>query len=79
MNANIQIFNSPDFGEIRTTISEKGEPLFCLADVCKSLEIANNRNEKDRLNPKGVHSMDTLTSGGLQSMTYIDEGNLYKE
>lgn len=35
---NIQIFQNSEFGEIRT-IAKDGEPMFCLADVCKALEI----------------------------------------
>ena len=35
----IQIFESPEFGRIRTVMGEKGEPLFCLADVCKMLGL----------------------------------------
>lgn len=74
----IQIFNNPQFGEIRATSNEKGEPMFCLADVCKALEISNVGNVKQRLSEKGVRNMDTLTAGGVQSMTYISEANLYK-
>lgn len=76
--ADIQIFNNPKFGEIRVGITENGDPLFCLADVCKALEISNTGNVKQRLSEKGVRNMDTLTTGGVQSMTYINEANLYK-
>lgn len=74
----IQIFSNPQFGEIRITISEDDKPMFCLADVCKALEISNVGNVKQRLSEKGVRNMDTLTAGGVQSMTYINEANLYK-
>lgn len=36
----LKIFNSSEFGEIRT-VMKNGEPMFCLADVCKALEIGN--------------------------------------
>lgn len=29
----LQIFSSPAFGKIRTQMSARGEPLFCLASV----------------------------------------------
>lgn len=74
----ITIFSNPQFGEIRITISEDDKPMFCLADVCKALEISNVGNVKQRLSEKGVRNMDTLTAGGVQSMTYINEANLYK-
>jgi len=40
MEKEIQIFNSPQFGEVRTTTGASGEPLFCLADVCKALGLS---------------------------------------
>lgn len=36
---NVEIFNSPMFGELRTSRNEKDEPLFCLKDVCDSLGL----------------------------------------
>lgn len=74
---NLQIFNNAEFGEVRTVIVNN-EPMFCLADVCKALDITNYRNVVSRLNEKGVCSMDTLTKGGNQKMNYINESNLYK-
>lgn len=74
----IKIFNNPQFGEIRTATTESGEPLFCLADVCKILDIKNVADCKSRLNEKGIATADTLTSGGVQKMIYINESNLYK-
>ncbi|MBD5357391.1 MAG: phage antirepressor Ant [Bacteroides sp.] len=78
MNNQIQIFSNPKFGEIRTAISDSKEALFCLADVCKELEISNVGNVKQRLSEKGIRNVDTLTKGGLQGMTFINEANLYK-
>lgn len=74
----ITIFSNPQFGQIRVTTTESNEPMFCLADVCKALEISNVGNVKQRLSEKGVRNMDPLTAGGVQSMTYINEANLYK-
>lgn len=73
----LQIFSSSEFGEIRT-ITKDNEPMFCLADVCKALEISNVGNVKQRLSEKGIHTADTLTKGGMQKMTFINESNLYK-
>ena len=33
------IFKSKEFGEIRTVTDEKGEPWFCLLDVCMALDL----------------------------------------
>lgn len=73
----LKIFNSNEFGEIRTVIKD-GQPMFCLADVCKALEISNVGNVKQRLSEKGIHTADTPTNGGMQKMTFINEANLYK-
>lgn len=74
----IQIFSNEKFGEVRVTMNEREEPMFCLADVCKALELKNPSDVKTRLSSKGVAITDTLTAGGVQSMTYINEANLYK-
>lgn len=73
----LQIFNSSEFGQIRT-VNINDEPMFCLADVCKALEITNVGNVKQRLSEKGIHAVDTPTNGGIQKMTFINESNLYK-
>lgn len=73
----LQIFNSPEFGDIRT-VMVKNEPMFCLSDVCRALEITNVGNVKQRLSEKGIRTMDTLTKGGNQKLLYINEANLYK-
>lgn len=73
----LQIFNSEEFGEIRT-ITKDNEPMFCLADVCRMLEIKNVSDCKSRLRQKGVATTDTLTNSGKQKMIFIDESNLYK-
>lgn len=74
---NLQIFKNSEFGEVRT-VTVNDEPMFCLADVCKALEISNVGNVKQRLSEKGIHTADTLTKGGMQKMTFISEANLYK-
>ena len=76
METTIQIFNSPQFGEVRTA-GTADAPLFCLADVCKALAIGNPAQVKTRLD-KGVISNDTLlTNGGKQTLTFINEDGLY--
>lgn len=73
----LQIFNSEEFGDIRTVTIEN-EPMFCLSDVCKSLGLTQPSKVKERLNEKGVSSIPTLTAGGEQKLLYINESNLYK-
>lgn len=73
----IQIFSSPQFGEIRTLADEDNEPLFCLADLCAALGISNHRNVKARLDEEDVRLMDTPTNGGLQQITFVTESGMY--
>lgn len=83
---NVEIFNSPMFGELRTSRNEKDEPLFCLKDVCDSLELRVN----DVIKRTGCHP-DTIGVGvvtGKKSdgtdaiqefdMYFITEPDLYR-
>lgn len=76
MKTEIEIFKNERFGEIRVAGTSE-EPLFCLADVCKSIGVANARNVKDRIDEEDVHQVDTLTNGGMQKLTYVTEAGLY--
>lgn len=73
----IQTFNFTQ-NEVRTSKDEKGEPLFCLTDVAKVLDIQNPNPSRFNFNQKGVHKMYTPTNGGKQEVTFIDERNLYR-
>ena len=73
----IQIFNHPQFGDIRTA-GTQDNPLFCLADVCKAVGIANARNVKSRLDEEDVHLVDTPTNGGIQQLSFVTESGLYE-
>lgn len=82
----IRVFENPAFGQIRTA-GTADEPLFCLADVCKVLDLQPSR-VKSRLNQGGV----TLSKVGVQTgvrsdgtpvtqeveMTFVNESNLYR-
>ena len=76
----MQIFNSKEFGDIRTT-TINNEPWFVGKDVAKALgygegkslnnAILNHVSEED----KGVTEL--VTPGGKQKMTIINESGLY--
>ena len=72
----LQIFNSEEFGDIRTAEID-GKPYFVGADVAKALGYNNPRDAVSR-HCKGVVKRDTPTSSGIQSMSYINEGDLYR-
>lgn len=75
---NLQIFSNSEFGEIRT-ITKDDEPMFCLADVCKALEITHVTDVKNRLKQDGVGTAEVIDSlGRKQKATFINESNLYK-
>ena len=82
----IKIFANPTFGDIRIAVNEKGEPLFCLLDVCKALELANPSQVKTRLDSSNLISVEVTTKSANRhgeftrttSMTYIGEANLYR-
>ena len=83
----LQIFSSSEFGEIRT-ITKDDEPMFCLADVCKALEISNVSQLKTRLKEDGVITNEVGVRTGVKAdgtpavqkvrMNFINESNLYK-
>jgi prophage antirepressor-like protein len=76
MSNEIQVFNNAAFGEIRI-IMEDGNPLFCGKDVAVALGYSNFRDALSR-HCKGVVKRDSLTKGGVQSISYIPEGDLYR-
>lgn len=76
MAQDIQVFSNSQFGEIRTVLADDGEPRFCLADVCRVLDL--QAAAVSRRLSKGVISSHTLaTSGGTQNMNFVNEDGLY--
>ena len=74
---NIQIFKNESFGEVRVAGTSE-EPLFCLADVCKVLELGNPSQVKTRLCGEVITNEvipDSL--GRQQEMIFINEDGLY--
>lgn len=70
----VKIFNNKEFGEIRTvTVNEN--PLFCLTDVCKALEIQNATDVAKRLDDDEVTRFNL---GGKSGVTnFVNESGLY--
>lgn len=74
----LQIFNSEEFGEIRT-VTIDGEPWFCLADICRALELGNVSQVKTRLNQDGVITNEVIDSiGRKQVANFVNEPNMYR-
>lgn len=76
----IKIFNNPQFGEIRTATSETGEPLFCLADLCSILEIANPSRVANELLDDDLRTAYPIVDklGRTQNAIFINESGLYQ-
>ena len=72
----LQIFNNPEFGEIRT-LEENGTVLFCGSDVAKALGYARP-NEAVAKHCKGTLKRRTPTASGKQKMLFIPEADLYR-
>lgn len=77
MNNNLQVFNSAEFGEVRT-VTIDNEPWFVGIDVAKCLGYANPKNAV----PKHVIEEDKLSTkieyaGQKRDVTIINESGLY--
>lgn len=72
----LQIFNNEEFGEVRMTEID-GKPYFVATDVATALGYTNPRKAVND-HCKGVTKRDTPTSSGVQQMSYINEGDLYR-
>ena len=73
---NIQVFTNRHFGQVRVVMRD-GEPWFIAADICRALDVDNNRQAVSRLDEdeKGVILNDT--NRGKRSMAVVSEPGLY--
>lgn len=76
----IKIFESSEFGNVRTLEGANGEVLFCGVDIAKSLGYTNTRKAlSDHCKKDGVtkrYVTDNL--GREQETAFITEGNVYR-
>ena len=84
---NLKLFNSSEFGRMRTCCDQNtGDVWFCLADVCKALDIKNLGNVKAALTSKGlitlnkreldnnIHTMDVIPTEDLDNTLGSSDG-----
>lgn len=69
----LQIFNNEEFGEVRTVVLNR-EPMFCLADVCKALDIKNATDVAKRLDDD---ERTRLNLGRQGETNFVTESGLY--
>ncbi|RDU52954.1 hypothetical protein CQA40_06425 [Helicobacter sp. MIT 01-3238] len=77
----VKTFSNEELGSVRTILKDT-EPLFCLSDICKVLDIQNSRDitsaldrEFDKGGRLNLHPLET--AGGKQNFTFINEPELY--
>lgn len=71
---NLQIFSNSEFGEIRTALVND-EPMFCLIDICKALEIKNATDVAKRLDEDELTRLNLGSRAG--ETNFITESGLY--
>ena len=75
----IQIFKNEQFGEVRITMSESGEPLFCAKDVATSLGYSNTSDAISRHCKSGEIVYHEHANGiGGTNMIYIPEKDVFR-
>ena len=73
----LQIFNNPEFGEIRTL--EEGEHiLFCASDVAKALGYKNPTEAIQDHCKRVVERCTSDLLGRRQTMKFVPEGDIYR-
>lgn len=79
-NSNLTSYNFHD-SNIRVVQNDKGEVLFCLADVCKSLNLSQSNKTANQIKEEfqggELNSAPLKTKGGVQQCTMITEPQLY--
>ena len=78
MNKNVQFFNHPVFGNIRTIVAEDGSVQFGGSDVARALGYTNLQKAiRDHVDAEDKGVNETVTPGGRQQMVVINESGLY--
>lgn len=79
----IEIFKDSRFGAIRVA-GTSDEPLFCLADICRAVDLTNPSSVKSRLEPEDTQLIDlhalnpSVTMIGNTNATFVTETGFYE-
>ncbi|EKP3919208.1 hypothetical protein PUA26_000912 [Campylobacter jejuni] len=78
---NLELFKKDDL-EVRVIKDENNEPLFCLKDICDTLELSNISVVKEAINMEfdkgGKFNLTPLkTNGGMQNFMFVNESEVY--
>lgn len=74
---NLKLFENPEFGNIRTIETNDGKVMFSGKDVAAALGYTD-KAQAIRKHCKGVVEMTTPTPGGIQTMKFIPESDVYR-
>ena len=75
---NVQLFKNESFGEVRVSGTSE-EPLFCLADICKVLDLQNPSTVKNRLDAEDVQLIDLHALNYTEGMNGNSKANFVTE
>ena len=76
MENKVQVFNNPEFGEVRT-LKEDNDVLFCASDIAKALGYTNaNKAINDHC--RAITKRPTPISGKMQEINFISEGDVWR-
>ncbi len=70
------LFTHEEFGTVRT-LGDWDNPEFCLADLCRSLELPQVAKVVQRLDKEVLTTHPLQTAGGIQQMYFVNEDGLY--
>ncbi|MFY4691417.1 Bro-N domain-containing protein [Campylobacter jejuni] len=78
---NLELFKKDNL-EVRVIKDENNEPLFCLKDICDTLELTNISMVKEAINTEfdkgGKFNLTPLkTNGGMQNFIFVNESEVY--
>lgn len=79
----LRLFENPAFGSVRV-VDQSGTPLFCLADICKAVELTNPSSVKQRLDAEDSQLIDLHALNpesylaGNSKATFVNESAFYE-
>lgn len=70
----LEVYRNIEFGEVRTAVINN-EPMFCLIDICKALEMSNPTVVAQRLNDDELAKLNLGSRAG--ETNFVTESGLY--
>ena len=78
-SSQVQMFNFNGMNSVRTINNGDYKPMFCLTDVCKTLDISNSALSNFDFKKDGVDTIEVIDSlGRKQVVNFISQSNLMR-